>query len=157
MNYGVEAVSLRYFSVYGPRQRPDMAFNRFCRAATVPAGVDGSQLTVYGDGKQTRDFTFVADVVRATVAAAISRTAVGCTYNIGGGSQVSVNDAIALISEFSGNSLNVRHLPPQPGDVRRTGADTKRARRDLRYKPLTDVRTGLGAEFQWIVSDTDNA
>ena len=95
-NYGVDTVALRYFSVYGPRQRPDMAFSKFCRAA-----IAGTPVTVYGDGRQTRDFTFVADVVRATRAAAEAAHASGRVYNIGGGAQVSLAQALALIEGYA--------------------------------------------------------
>jgi nucleoside-diphosphate-sugar epimerase len=146
-NYGVEAVALRYFSVYGPRQRPDMAFHRFCRAALV-----GEPLTIFGTGEQTRDFTFVADVVAATRAAAISPAAGGGrVYNVGGGSRVSVNEALGLISSFAGHPLEVRHLESEKGDVRNTGANTLRARRELGFNPTTSVEAGLQAEFDWMV------
>jgi UDP-glucuronate 4-epimerase len=144
-NFGLETVSLRYFSVYGPRQRPDMAFNRFCRAALA-----GEPLTVFGDGEQTRDFTFVADVVAATRAAAVSRSAPGRTYNVGGGSRVSVNEALELIASFSGRPLDVRYVDRERGDVRDTGAETERARRDLGFRPATSVEEGLCAEFEWV-------
>ncbi len=143
-NYGVDTVSLRYFSVYGPRQRPDMAFNRFCRAA-----VRGEQLTVFGTGEQTRDFTFVADVVAATRAAATSPAARGQVYNVGGGSRVSVNEALEHIASFAERPLDVRHVEFERGDVRNTGADTTRARRDLGFDPTTSVEEGLRAEFEW--------
>jgi UDP-glucuronate 4-epimerase len=144
-NFGVATVSLRYFSVYGPRQRPDMAFNRFCRAALA-----GESLTVFGDGEQTRDFTFVGDVVAATRAAAVSPSAPGRVYNVGGGSRVSVNEALGLIASFSERPLDVVYLERERGDVRDTGADTTRARRDLGFDPETSVEEGLGAEFEWM-------
>jgi UDP-glucuronate 4-epimerase len=146
-NYGLETVALRFFSVYGPRQRPDMAFNRFCRAA-----VRNEPLTVFGDGEQTRDFTFVADVVSAVRAAALSRTASGRVYNVGGGSRVSVNEALLLIAEFAGRPLDVRRAGRERGDVRNTGADISRAARELGYKPATRVEEGLEAEFEWMLS-----
>jgi nucleoside-diphosphate-sugar epimerase len=145
-NYGLATVSLRYFSVYGPRQRPDMAFNRFCRAA-----LRGEALTVFGDGEQTRDFTFVADVVAATRAAALSPAAPGRVYNVGGGSRVSVNEALGLIESFNGRPLDVRYVDAERGDVRDTGADTARARRELGFRPATSVAAGLRAEFEWMV------
>jgi nucleoside-diphosphate-sugar epimerase len=144
-NFGVLAVSLRYFSVYGPRQRPDMAFHRFCRAA-----LRGESLTVFGDGRQTRDFTFVDDVVAATRAAAVSPAAPGRVYNVGGGSRVSVNEALGLVSSFSGRPLEVTYLPAEQGDVRDTGAEIARARRELGYRPGTSVEAGLRAEFEWM-------
>jgi len=144
-NHGVETVALRYFSVYGPRQRPDMAFNRFCRAA-----LRGEPLTVFDDGDQTRDFTFVSDVVRATRAAAEAPRAVGGIYNVGGGCRVSVNDALALLAGFVGRPLNVDYVEREHGDVRHTGADTSRARADLGYAPDHSFGMGLLAEFEWM-------
>jgi UDP-glucuronate 4-epimerase len=143
-NFGVATVSLRYFSVYGPRQRPDMAFNRFCRAALA-----GESLTVFGDGEQTRDFTYVGDVVAATRAAAFSPSAPGRIYNVGGGSRVSVNEALGLIASFSEQPLDVVYMESERGDVRDTGADTARARRDLGFDPETSIEEGLCAEFEW--------
>jgi UDP-glucuronate 4-epimerase len=147
-NYGIEVVLLRYFSVYGPRQRPDMAFNIFCRAA-----INREALTIFGDGQQTRDFTFVDDVVSATRAAATTPLQTEGTYNVGGGSQVSLAQAIGLIEEFAGYSLQVQHLGVPHGDVRDTGADTTRARNDLNFAPSVDLRDGLEMEFNWILED----
>jgi UDP-glucuronate 4-epimerase len=144
-NYGLATVCLRYFSVYGPRQRPDMAFNRFCRAA-----LRGESLTVFGDGTQTRDFTYVDDVVAATRAAAVSPAAPGRVYNVGGGSRVSVNEALGLIASFSGRPLEVLYRDTERGDVRNTGAETARARRELGFRPATSVEAGLCAEFEWM-------
>jgi UDP-glucuronate 4-epimerase len=146
-NYGVDTVALRYFSTYGPRQRPDMAFHRFCRSA-----VRGELLTIFGNGEQTRDFTFVDDVVAATRAAAISPAARGQVYNVGGGSRVSVNEAIELIVSFAGRPLQVRHVGSEKGDVRNTGADTSRAQRELGFNPTTSVKAGLQAEFEWMLN-----
>jgi UDP-glucose 4-epimerase len=144
-NYGVASVSLRYFSVYGPRQRPDMAFNRFCQAA-----LGREPITIFGDGGQTRDFTFVADVVAATRAAAVAPAATGRVYNVGGGARVSVNDALELIASFAARPLDVRYLETEHGDVRNTGADTATARAELGFEPATSVERGLLAEFDWM-------
>jgi UDP-glucose 4-epimerase len=149
-NYGLETVSLRYFSVYGPRQRPDMAFNAFCRAA-----IEGEPMVVFGDGRQTRDFTFVGDIVSATRAAASSEDAVGGVFNIGGGSRASVNDALELISDFAGRSLDVRHSEMERGDVRDTGADISRAREVLGFEPSTSFEDGLRQEFEWMATDLE--
>ena len=143
-NYGVETVSLRYFSVFGPRQRPDMAFAIFCRAA-----VEGKAITVFGDGAQTRDFTHVEDILRATRAAALAPRAAGRVYNVGGGSRTSLAEAIRLIGELSGSALSVNHLPAQAGDVLATGADVSRARAELGYEPRMDVASGLAAQLDW--------
>jgi nucleoside-diphosphate-sugar epimerase len=150
-NFGVQTVALRYFSVYGPRQRPDMAFNRFCRAALT-----GEKMTVFGDGEQTRDFTYVRDVVRATRAAAIAPDGVvGEAYNIGGGSRVSVNQALDLLAELSGNELNVERIEREHGDVKDTGADTSKAARDLGFAPAVDFAEGLAAELDWTRAELD--
>jgi nucleoside-diphosphate-sugar epimerase len=142
-NLGLETVGLRYFSVYGPRQRPDMAFERFCRAA-----VRGEQLTVYGDGEQTRDFTFVGDAVEATLAAAWTPGVGGRVYNVGGGSQVRLNDALALLAELAG-PLDVRYAERERGDVRSTGADVARARAELGWRPRVSFEDGFRAELAW--------
>jgi UDP-glucuronate 4-epimerase len=149
-NFGLQVVSLRYFSVYGPRQRPDMAFNIFCNAA-----LEGRPLTLFGDGSQTRDFTYVADVVAATRAAAEAPEAAGGVYNVGGGSRVSVNDAIGLLETYAGRPLKVERNPVVRGDVRDTGADTARARRDLAFEPRTAFADGLKAEFEFFAGVMD--
>jgi nucleoside-diphosphate-sugar epimerase len=145
--YGLGVVSLRFFTVYGPRQRPDMAFNRFCKAA-----LDDTPITVFGDGEQTRDFTYVLDIVSALRAAAVVPEAAGRVYNVGGGSRVSVNDALMLLSGYAGRELNVTYLDNEKGDVRDTGADTTRARAELGYLPQMRVADGLLAEFEWLES-----
>jgi nucleoside-diphosphate-sugar epimerase len=144
-NYGVQAVSLRYFTVYGPRQRPDMAFNRFCAAA-----LKGETLTVYGDGLQTRDFTYVDDIVAATIAAGAADVPGGSVYNLGGGSQTSVREVLDLISELSGRALDVAYTAEERGDVRDTSADTSKARAELGFAPATAVREGLASELEWL-------
>ncbi len=144
VNHGVPAVSLRYFTVYGPRQRPDMAFHRFFRAA-----IEGRPITIYGDGEQTRDFTFVADAVAATLAAG-DRGAPGHVYNIGGGSRVSVNQVLDLVGRISGRRLDVRYEAPQLGDMRDTFADTSRARAELGFSPAVALEQGLEAEYRWL-------
>jgi UDP-glucose 4-epimerase len=144
-NHGVDTVALRYFSVFGPRQRPDMAFNIFCRAA-----LNGDPITVFGDGRQTRDFTYVTDVVDATRAAATAPDVGGEVFNVGGGSQVALSEAIDQIREFSGQPLEVQYLPKQDGDVRDTGADTTLARARLGFTPLTPFSEGLLTEFEWV-------
>jgi len=146
VNHKVPTTSLRYFTVYGPRQRPDMAFHRFIRAA-----LDGTPLTLYGDGEQTRDFTFVGDVVAANLAAA-EHGALGCAYNIGGGSRVSVNHVLEIIARQSGRSLDVRRGATQKGDMRDTWADTSRAARDLGFRPAVSIEQGIAAEYEWLAS-----
>jgi UDP-glucose 4-epimerase len=143
-NYGVPCVSLRYFTVYGPRQRPDMGFHKFLRAALT-----GTPIGIFGDGEQTRDFTFVADAVTATAAAA-TRGIPGRVYNIGGGSRVSVNHVLDLIGKITGRRLDVRREPKQKGDMRDTYADTSRAQADLGFAPSVTIEEGLRAEYDWI-------
>ena len=127
VNYGVPTVSLRYFTVYGPRQRPDMAFHKFIRAA-----LGDEPLALYGDGGQTRDFTFVDDIVAATAAAG-DRGRPGAVYNIGGGNRVSMNEVLDLIGRLTGRRLDIRREAVQKGDMRDTFADTTRARADLAF------------------------
>jgi nucleoside-diphosphate-sugar epimerase len=143
-NMGLAVVSLRYFTVYGPRQRPDMAFHRFLKAAR-----DGRPLTVYGDGTQTRDFTFIDDIVAATRAAAESGRA-GAAYNVGGGERVALNDVLELVRDVTGRALDVRREDAQKGDMRDTFADTAAARRDLGFQPTVPLREGLSREWQWV-------
>jgi UDP-glucose 4-epimerase len=144
VNYGVPTVSLRYFTVYGPRQRPDMGFNRFFNAI-----LDGRPLPQFGDGLQTRDFTFVADAVTATAAAAVRGTP-GRVYNIGGGSRVSLVDVFDLIGRVTGRPVKIDHQPAQKGDMRDTYADTSRARADLGFVPSVTLEDGLRQMFAWI-------
>lgn len=144
VNHGVRTSSMRYFTVFGPRQRPDMAFHRFIKAAVV-----GEPITLYGDGEQTRDFTFVDDAVMATIAAA-ERGTPGASYNIGGGSRVSMKEVIALIEDVTGRSLDVRREPAQKGDMRDTFADSSTAREELGWAPRTSLRDGIVAEAAWL-------
>jgi UDP-glucose 4-epimerase len=144
VNYQVPTVSLRYFTVYGPRQRPDMAFHKFLRATLL-----GQPMTVYGDGEQTRDFTFVADAVSATIAAA-KRGVPGRVYNIGGGSRVSVNQVLEMIGRVSNRPPLVTVDPVQKGDMRHTYADTSKARADLGFAPSVGLEEGLRAEHAWL-------
>jgi UDP-glucose 4-epimerase len=141
--HGVPVVSVRYFTVYGPRQRPDMAFGRFLRAAR-----SGSRLQILGDGEQSRDFTFVADAVAATVAALAG--APGTAYNVGGGSVATINEVIALIGELVGAAPAVDRRPRAVGDVAHTWADTTRARVDLGWTPVVPLRAGLQAHLRWV-------
>jgi UDP-glucose 4-epimerase len=144
VNHGVPTVSLRYFTVYGPRQRPDMAFNRFIRAALA-----GEPIRLYGDGGQTRDFTFVADAVAATAEAG-GRGRPGAVYNIGGGSRVSMNEVLSILEGVLGRSIDVRREGSQKGDMRDTFADTTRARGDIGFSPRHTLAQGLAAEATWL-------
>jgi nucleoside-diphosphate-sugar epimerase len=143
-NFGLPVVSLRYFTVYGPRQRPDMAFHRFLRAAR-----DGEPIHVFGDGQQTRDFTFVSDIVAATRAAADSGRP-GSVYNVGGGERVVLNDVLRQIEDVTGRRLTVVRDEVQKGDMRDTFADTTAARRDLGFRSTVSLAQGLEREWEWI-------
>lgn len=144
-NFGLDTVSLRYFTVYGPRQRPDMAFHRFVRAQ-----LEGSGIRLYGDGGQSRDFTYVSDIVEATIAAALTPEAKGGIFNIGGGSRVSVNQVMAMLEEITGKQAPIERLAVAKGDVRDTEADTSRARAVLGFNPRFDLKKGLAAEVEWV-------
>jgi UDP-glucose 4-epimerase len=145
-NHSVPTTSVRYFTVYGPRQRPDMAFHKFIRAA-----LRGDSITLYGDGEQTRDFTFVTDAVAATVAAG-DQGALGFAYNVGGGSRVSVNQLFSIIGRIHGKALDIRREPVQKGDMRDTFADSSRARAELGFVPKVALEQGLEAEYAWLAS-----
>jgi nucleoside-diphosphate-sugar epimerase len=144
VNYGVPTVSLRYFTVYGPRQRPDMGFHRFLRAT-----MKGEPIALFGDGEQTRDFTFVHDAVAATIAAG-TRGVPGRVYNIGGGSRVSINEVLQMIGRVVGRAPVVATDPAQKGDMRHTFADTSLARVDLGFEPKVTLEEGLAAEYKWL-------
>ncbi len=144
VNHRVPTVALRYFTVYGPRQRPDMGFHRFLRAA-----IRQEPISLYGDGEQTRDFTFVHDAVGATIAAA-SKGVPGHVYNIGGGSRVSMNQVLEIMTRVTGRQLIVQRGDAQKGDMRHTYADTSLARRDLEFAPRVGLEEGLAAEFSWL-------
>ena len=145
-NHGVPATSVRYFTVYGPRQRPDMAFNRFLKAARR-----GDPIAVFGDGGQTRDFTFITDAVAGTIAAG-ERGVPGRAYNLGGGSRVSLNEVLDIIGRVTGQPLHIERGPAQKGDVRDTYADTSLARTDLGFQPTVSLADGLAEEYRWLAS-----
>jgi UDP-glucose 4-epimerase len=144
INYQVPTVALRYFTVYGPRQRPDMGFRRFLASA-----MKDSAVPLYGDGRQTRDFTFVDDAVSATVSAG-SRGIPGAVYNIGGGSRVSLLEVFEVIGRVVGRPLRVERLEAQRGDMRDTYADTRRACADLGFAPTVTLEQGLRAQRNWM-------
>jgi nucleoside-diphosphate-sugar epimerase len=147
VNHGLPFVALRYFTVYGPRQRPDMGFHRFLTAA-----MEGRALSRYGDGEQTRDFTYVADAVTATVAAA-DKGVPGRVYNIGGGSRVTVNHVFEIIGGLTGSPVAIEQQPPQKGDMRDTYADTSRAAADFGFEPSITLEQGLAEEYAWLRSE----
>ncbi len=143
VNSGVPTIRLRYFTVYGPRQRPDMAFHKFIRAM-----LRGERIPVYGDGEQTRDFTHVSDVIEANVRA-IDAPA-GRVFNVAGGSRVTVNHVIGTLEELVGRPALVDRQERQPGDQRHTWADTSAARETLGYVPRVGLHEGLATEVDWL-------
>lgn len=142
-NFGLPAVSLRYFTVYGPGQRPDMAFYRFIKAILA-----GGELTIYGTGEQTRDFTCINDIVEANLAAAKTDGIEGRVYNLGGGSRITVNGVLEILGRLSGREVKVKYEPVQAGDPPHTFADTKRAGRELNFSPRVSVEKGLELMLQ---------
>ena len=142
--FGVPAVSLRYFTVYGPRQRPDMAFHRFFRALLT-----GREMTIFGDGNQTRDVTYVGDVVRATILAA-ERGPAGGIYNVGGGHRVSLVEVLGVMETVTGRRALRRHVERPPGDPVHTGAEIEAARRALGFRPETSLEEGLTRMARWM-------
>ncbi|MFL6099162.1 MAG: NAD-dependent epimerase/dehydratase family protein [Actinomycetales bacterium] len=143
-NWGVPAVVLRYFTVYGPRQRPDMGLHRF-----IAAAMSEQPIPVYGDGEQVRDFTFVEDVVHANLAAADADLPPGTIMNVAGGGSITVNELLALLGEVAGRELEVSRGPDQAGDVRQTGGSTDRAHELLGWEPKVTVAQGLRAQYAW--------
>lgn len=143
-NYGVPAISLRLFTVYGPGQRPDMAFHKFLKAIH-----ENREIVVFGDGKQTRDFTSVDDIIEATLAA-LKKGRIGETYNIGGGHQEILENIFPLLEEIGQKRLKIKWLEKQKGDVLHTWADIEKARKDLDYMPQKNLQEGLKEEWLWI-------
>jgi nucleoside-diphosphate-sugar epimerase len=143
-NWDVPTISLRYFTVYGPRQRPDMAIHRLLDAA-----LSGAPFPLYGDGSAVRDFTYVEDVVNANIAAADHDCTPGTVVNIAGGSSIAMTDLLVLAADVVGQSSPIEHQPNQPGDVARTGGTTERAEALLDWKPSTDLRAGLTMQAAW--------
>lgn len=140
---GLDAVVLRYFNAYGPRQRPDMAFPR-----VVGALLEGRRFTLFGDGEQSRSFTYVLDVVAASVLA-MERARAGSVYNVGGGQEATMNETIAMLERISGRRLDVQRAEAVAGDQRRTKADTTRIRDELGWEPSTSLEEGLRAQWGW--------
>lgn len=142
-NFGMPVVSVRYFTVYGPRQRPDMAFSRFMHAL-----VDGDEIEIYGDGEQTREFTYVSDAVEGTIKAAGAGGA-GQVFNLGGGSRVTVNRVLSTLEEISHMKVRRQVLPEAPGDPRHTSASINLARERLGWEPRVSLREGLTNQWRW--------
>jgi UDP-glucose 4-epimerase len=143
-NYGLPAVSLRFFTVYGPGQRPDMAFHKFFKSIA-----EDKPITVFGDGRQTRDFTYIDDIIAACLAARRDGLA-GEVYNLGGGHQEKLENLFPLFEEICRRRVQITWLEPQKGDVPHTFADIAKAGRDLGFRPRTDLREGLRREWEWI-------
>jgi UDP-glucuronate 4-epimerase len=143
-NWGLPTVSLRYFTVYGPRQRPDMAFHRF-----IGAALHGREIEVYGSGEQRRDFTYVGDVVRANLLAAQRPLPPGSILNIAGGSHATVNTVLKLIADLVGDEVRIRHVEQKLGDVEETGADCSLSRLLLGWSPTVQLSDGLANQIRW--------
>jgi nucleoside-diphosphate-sugar epimerase len=144
-NFKVPVTALRYFTVYGPRQRPDMAFHKFFKAAIADEAIG-----IYGDGQQTRDFTFVSDAVAANLLAATVPGAIGEVFNIGGGSRVVLADVLDTMEQVIGKPIKRSHQEKARGDARHTSADVTKARKILGYDPQVPLAEGLAREWEWI-------
>lgn len=147
-NFGVPTVSLRYFTVYGPGQRPDMAFNRFIRSALAD-----EPIPLYGTGEQVRDFTYVDDVIEANLAAADGEVPPGSVFNVSGGTNVSVNDVLDVLSHIAGRTLRVERTDAVAGDVQRTGGSADKIRNALGWEPSVDIVSGLRAQWRSLAGD----
>ncbi|CCH88116.1 UDP-glucose epimerase [Modestobacter italicus] len=147
-NFGVPTVSLRYFTVYGPGQRPDMAFHRFIRAALADRPI-----VVFGSGEQVRDFTFVDDVVEANLRAAGGEVAPGTVFNVSGGTSISVNEVLGVLSDIAGRRLPVERAGAVAGDVGRTGGSADKIREALGWQPTVDIAAGLRAQWRSLAGD----
>ncbi|MFC2163869.1 NAD-dependent epimerase/dehydratase family protein [Acidobacteriota bacterium] len=143
-NYGVPTVSLRFFTVYGPGQRPDMAFHKFFKCV-----IDDKPLPIYGDGKQTRDFTYVTDIIDANISC-IDRGKPGERYNIGGGNRKKLEDLFPILEDICEKKIPIQWEKEQKGDVPHTLASIQKAQNDLGYAPDTEIRKGLSNEWEWI-------
>lgn len=143
-NYGIPCVSLRFFTVYGPGQRPDMAFHKFFTSI-----LEGREITVFGDGQQTRDFTFIDDIIQG-ILSSIDNGKEGENYNLGGGTRIKLADIIPFFEDICQKKVKIRHIERQKGDVRHTFADIRLAKNDLNYVPQTPLKEGLGSQWNWI-------
>ena len=144
-NFNVPVTALRYFTVYGPRQRPDMAFHKFFKAA-----IRDEAISIYGDGQQTRDFTFVSDAVAANLAAGSISEAIGEVFNIGGGSRAVLMDVLATMEEVIGQPIKKEFIGKARGDARHTSADISKAKKILGYNPQVSLAEGLAKEWEWV-------
>lgn len=146
-NFGVPFTSLRYFTVYGPRQRPDMAFHKFFKAVLTDEAIP-----IYGDGQQTRDFTFISDVVAANLAAATAPEAIGEIFNIGGGSRVVLAEILDTMEQIVGRPIRKNYIEKAMGDARHTAADVSKAKKLIGYQPQVSLVEGLSQEWAWVQS-----
>ncbi len=142
-SFDLDVVTLRYFTVFGPRQRPDMAFTRIAAAV-----VDGTPFEVFGSGEQSRDFTYVADAVAATVLAG-EHAPSDSIYNVGGGEEATVNRVLELVEEIAGRPVEILRTQTMRGDVRRTSADTSALSAECSWVPSVSLREGLRAQLKW--------
>jgi len=147
--FGIPTISLRYFTAYGPRQRPDMAFHRFITSIIL-----GREIEIYGNGEQTRDFTFIDDVVEANLKAFLGGK-VGEVYNAGGGSRVKLIQAIRIVEEISGRKAKLKYVDPQRGDVTHTYADISKSKADFGYSPRIDIYEGIRRHCEWLMGNLD--
>jgi UDP-glucose 4-epimerase len=143
-NYGIPCVSLRFFTVFGPGQRPDMAFHKFFKSILL-----NEEITVFGDGNQTRDFTFIDDIIQANLSS-IENGKSGENYNLGGGTRKKLADIIPILENICQKTVKIRNVPGQKGDVRHTYADIQKAKNDLNYTPKSTLEEGLRSEWDWI-------
>ncbi|MDX2213398.1 MAG: GDP-mannose 4,6-dehydratase [Oculatellaceae cyanobacterium bins.114] len=144
-NFDVPVTALRYFTVYGPRQRPDMAFHKFFKAV-----IEDQAIPVYGDGQQTRDFTFVSDAIAANLAAATAPDAVGEIFNVGGGSRVVLTEVLDTMEAIVGKPIKRNHVEKAMGDARHTSADVSKAQKLIGYQPQVSLKDGLEKEWEWV-------
>lgn len=147
-NYGVPTVSLRYFTVYGPRQRPDMAINKFTQAI-----INNNEISIYGNGEQTRDFTYVEDVLKANMKAA-ENYCTGEIYNIGGGNTISIIDLIKILEGIINKKATIKKRESEKGDVKDTLADVEKAQKDLKWTPKVRIENGLSKYVKWILESS---
>ena len=143
-NWGVDTVALRYFTVFGPRQRPDMSIHRLCEAVGT-----GASFPRFGDGKQVREFTYVSDIVAANLLAGDAEVEPGIAMNIAGGGEITLNELIAMVGHIAGTELTIEDHPAQAGDARRNGGATDRAHELLGWEPSVSLRDGISAQLAW--------
>ena len=146
-NFGVPVTALRYFTVYGPRQRPDMAFHKFLKAA-----INSEAISIYGDGQQTRDYTYISDAIAANLAAGDVPEAIGEVFNIGGGSRVTLMELLNIMEQVIGHPIKKNYINKAAGDARHTSADVTKANKILNYLPQVSLKEGLTQEWKWIKS-----